>query len=214
MGSFQLSTRMVYAPLTRCRALGTIPQVLLSTLDKNTQRIGIGMLQAAFGAYCTCTMVCMYSQTCVWLPHSRRRPSTTRSGRSRAVSSSARGQSSVPTATGVLSARGSKLSVWFATHCGGALVQHVDTACAELRVSLLKASVPCAGTQTRPASTHRSMLRPGSPSCRRCTTRAAPSSCSCGTSAVCRTKASLAGPQPLCAVHSDRSMKLCTPPLH
>lgn len=28
MGDFQLSTRMVYAPLTRCRALGTIPQVL------------------------------------------------------------------------------------------------------------------------------------------------------------------------------------------
>ena len=57
MGNFQLSTRMVYAPLTRCRALGTIPQVLLGTLDKNTQRIGIDMLQAASGAYCTCTMV-------------------------------------------------------------------------------------------------------------------------------------------------------------
>jgi hypothetical protein len=64
MGDFQLSTRMVYAPLTRCRALGTIPQVLLRTFDLHTQRMSICVPEAALGAYCTCN-IAVDPQTCM-----------------------------------------------------------------------------------------------------------------------------------------------------
>lgn len=47
MGDFQLSTRMVYAPLTRCRALGTIPQP--AAAEYYTQRAFKGSFQLSEG---------------------------------------------------------------------------------------------------------------------------------------------------------------------
>ena len=47
MGAYELSTRMVYAPLTRCRAMGTIPQP--SAITYYTQRAYKGGLLLSEG---------------------------------------------------------------------------------------------------------------------------------------------------------------------